>query len=146
MSLEDLRARLEELRRKRAGQPASLQSLLYKATRCPRSHIYIADPLFNLPNLEEVNLFLRLDKTNELPFETDKWDCDNYALLLHTKAMLYSHSKGENWAFGHCESNKYGGHQFNIVTLRPNNLVLFIEPQNDIFFTQPGKFKFIEIS
>lgn len=142
MSLEDLRARLDDLRRKRAGQPQSLQSLLYKATRCPRSHIHVPDPLMDLPSLEDVKLFLKLDKTNELPFITDKWDCDNYAATLRTKAMLYSKSIKKNWAFGECESNIYGGHRFNIVTVK-KRYVYFIEPQDDSFFTKTGKFKFI---
>lgn len=142
MSLEDLRKRLDDLRRKRAGQPASLESLLYKATRCPRSHIHVPDPLMTLPDLEEVKLFLELDKTDELPFIKDKFDCDNSSLLLHSNAMLYSHSKGENWAFGNCESDLHSGHRFNIVSVK-KGYVYFIEPQDDSFFTKTGKFKFI---
>ena len=142
MSLEDLRARLDELRRKRAGQPASLQSLLYKATRCPRSHIYVPDPLMDLPSLEDVKLFLKLDKTDELPFIKDKFDCDNYSGILRGKCLLYAQTRGENWAFGECETNKYGGHRFNLVVVKGGH-VYFIEPQNDGFFTNPGKFKFI---
>ena len=142
MSLEDLRRRLDEMRRKRAGQPRSLESILAKATRCSRSHIHVPDPLMTIPDLEDVEYFLKLDKTDELPFVKDKFDCDNSSLLLHSNAMLYSHSKGENWAFGNCESSKYGGHRFNVVVVKPKR-VLYIEPQSDGFFTQPGRFKFI---
>jgi hypothetical protein len=97
----------------------------------------------DLPTLGEVKAFLELDKTDELPFVVDKWDCDNFAALLRTKAMLYSKSLKKNWAFGECESNKYGGHRFNIVTVKPNAVAYFIEPQDDTFFTKTGKFKFI---
>lgn len=142
MSLEDLRRRLEDMRRGRAGAPTSLESILYRWTRCNRSHIYIPDPLMDLPELKEVKIFLELDKTNELPFETDKWDCDNYSALLRVKAMLYSHSKGENWAFGDAESNKYGGHRFNLFVAKGWQ-VYYVEPQDDTLFTKPGKFKFI---
>ena len=142
MSLEDLRKRLEDLRRKRIGQPQSLESLLYKATRCPRSHIHVPDPLMTLPRLEEVTLFLELDKTDQLPFIPDKFDCDNFAGALRGKAILYAQTKKESWAFGECESNKYGGHRFNIVTVKGGH-TLFIEPQDDSFFTKTGKFKFI---
>jgi hypothetical protein len=96
MSLEDLRKRLEDLRRKRAGQPQSLESLL----------------------------------------------CDNFAGALRGKAILYAQTKKESWAFGECESDKYGGHRFNIVTVKGKH-TLFIEPQEDRFFTKTGKFKFI---
>lgn len=95
-----------------------------------------------LPDLEDVKTFLKLDKTNKLPFIKDKFDCDNSSLLLHSNAMLYGHSKGENWAFGNCESDLYGGHRFNIVVLK-GDYVLYVEPQEDTFFTRPGRFKFI---
>jgi hypothetical protein len=95
-----------------------------------------------LPDLEDVKTFLKLDKTNKLPFIKDKFDCDNSSLLLHSNAMLYSHSKGENWAFGNCESDLYSGHRFNIVVLK-GDYVLYVEPQEDTFFTRPGHFKFI---
>ena len=140
MSLEDLRRRLEEMRRGRAGTHTSLESILYKQTRC--HHIYVPDPLMDLPNVKEVELFLELDKTNELPFETNKWDCDNYAALLRVKAMLYSKAKKKNWAFGECESNKYGGHRFNIFVAKDWR-VFYVEPQGDTFFTKARKFKFI---
>jgi hypothetical protein len=143
MSLEDLRARLEERIRARAGVPASLQSQVYKQTRCPHSHIHVPDPLMDLPSLEDVKRFLKLDKTDELPYIKDKFDCDNYSGVLRGKALLYAQSKGENWAFAECESNKYGGHRFNLVAVKPNATVYFIEPQDDSFFTQPGRFKFI---
>jgi len=96
----------------------------------------------DLPDVEEVELFLELDKTDELPFEVDEWDCDNYAALLRTKAMLYSRLKKKNWAFGECESNKYGGHRFNIFVAKDWR-VYFVEPQEDTFFTKTGRFKFI---
>ena len=143
MSLEDLRARLEEMRRKRAGAPTSLQSRIYRQTRCPHSHIYVPDPLMDLPSLEEVKLFLKLDKTDELPYIKDKFDCDNFSGALRGKAILYAQSKGENWAFAECESNKYGGHRFNLVAVKPDAIVYYVEPQSDTFFTQPGWFKFI---
>ena len=144
MSLEDLKKRLEELRRKRAGQPASLESLLYKATKCHISHIHVPDPLMDLPRLEDVKLFLELDKTDQLPFIEDNFDCDNFAGVLYGKALLYAQTKGKNWAFGICESDKFGGHRFNIVVVKPVR-VFFIEPQSDFFFTQPGRFKFITL-
>jgi hypothetical protein len=143
MSLEYLRRRLEEFKRKRTGNPTNLQYLVHRQTLCPMAHIYVPDPLMDLPALEEVKTFLKLDKTNELPFETDRWDCDNYAAVLRTKAMLYSKSIGKNWAFGECESNKYGDHRFNLVAVEPSAYVYYIEPQNDVIFTQPGQFKFI---
>lgn len=143
MSLEDLKRKLEDMRRGRAGTHTSLEFAIYKQTRCPMSRIYVPDPLMDLPVLEDVRIFLKLDKTNELPFVVDKWDCDNYAALLRTKAMLYSKSIKKNWAFGECESDKYGGHRFNIVTVKPNAFAYFIEPQTDRFFTKTGKFNFI---
>jgi hypothetical protein len=97
----------------------------------------------DLPSLEDVKLFLKLDKTDELPYIKDRFDCDNFSGVLRGKALLYGLSKGGNWAFGECESNKYGGHRFNLVVVKPNAKVYFIEPQTDTFFTQPGKFKFI---
>ena len=142
MSLEDLKRKLEQMRRGRAGAPTSLESIIYKQTRCPYSKIFVPDPLMDLPDLAEVELFLELDKTDQLPFVADKWDCDNYAAVLRTKAMLYSKSIKKNWAFGECESDRYGGHRFNIVVVKPRR-VLFIEPQDDSFFTKTGKFKFI---
>ena len=143
MSLEDLRARLEELRRNRAGQPHSLQSVLCKQTRCHYSHIYVPDPLFDLPSLADVKLFLELDKTDKLPFIEHKFDCDNFAGALRGRAILYAQTLGKNWPFGECESNKYGGHRFNLVSVKPNAYAFFIEPQDDTFFTKTGKFKFI---
>ena len=142
MSLEDLKRKLEEMRRGRAGAPTSLESVIYKQTRCPHSKIFVPDPLMDLPDLEEVGLFLKLDKTNELPFIVDKWDCDNYAGVLYGKFLIYALTKGKNWGFGICESDRYGGHRFNIVVVKPRR-VLFIEPQDDSFFTCPGRFKFI---
>jgi len=96
----------------------------------------------DLPSLDDVKLFLELDKTNELPFIKEKFDCDNFSGVLRGKALLYGQARGENWAFGDCESKKYGGHRFNLVVVNPD-IVYFIEPKNDTFFTQPGRFKFI---
>jgi hypothetical protein len=97
----------------------------------------------DLPSLNEVKTFLRLDETDKLPYIKDKFDCDNFSGVLRGKALLYSQSRGENWAFGDCESNKYGGHRFNLVVVKPNAMVYYIEPQTDRFFTQPGRFRFI---
>ena len=142
MSLEDLRARLDDLRRKRAGQSPSLESLFYIATRCPRSHIHVPDPLMDIPDLKDVELFLELDKTDQLPFIEHKFDCDNFAGVLYGKALLYAQTKGKNWAFGICESDKFGGHRFNTVVVKPMR-VMWIEPQDDTLFTITGRFKFI---
>ena len=142
MSLEDLRRKLDELRRKRAGQPQSLESLLYKASRCSRQHIHVPDPLMDFPTLEQAKLFLKLDKTDELPFIEHRWDCDNFAGALYGRAQLYSLPLGKNWAFGICESDKYNGHRFNTIVVKPKR-VLWIEPQDDTFFTKTGRFKFI---
>jgi hypothetical protein len=128
------------LRKKR--QPR-LETIIRRQTRCPRSRIFVPDPLMDLPSLDEVKLFLDLDKTDELPYIKDKFDCDNFSGVLRGKALLYGQSRGENWAFGDCESNKYGGHRFNLVVVKPNAMVYYIEPQTDTFFTQPGRFKFI---
>jgi hypothetical protein len=143
MSLQDLKDKLEEMKQKKERQSTSLKSKIYTQTRCPISHIYIPDPLMDLPTLEEVKIFLQLDKTDELPFIPDKFDCDNFAGALRGKAILYAATKKANWAFGECESDKHGGHRFNIVAVAPNAQVFYIEPQNDSFFTNPGRFKFI---
>ena len=127
-------------RRKRSSR---LETIIRNQTRCSRRHIHIPDPLMDLPRLEEVKLFLELDRTDELPYIKDKFDCDNFSGVLRGKALLYGQSKGENWAFGDCESNKYGGHRFNLVVTKPDNIVYYIEPQSDRFFTEPGRFKFI---
>jgi hypothetical protein len=96
----------------------------------------------DFPPLEEVKLFLKLDKTDELPFIEHRWDCDNFAGALYGRAQLYSLSLGKNWAFGICESDKFSGHRFNAVVVKPMR-VMWIEPQDDSFFTETGKFKFI---
>ena len=128
------------LRKKR---PLSLKTIIHRQTRCSRKHIHVPDPLMGLPDLEDVKLFLRLDKTDELPYIKDTFDCDNFSGVLRGKALLYAQSKGENWAFAECESDKYGGHRFNLVSVKPDAMVYYIEPQSDSFFTQPGRFKFI---
>ena len=133
---------LSSMLRRKKRQP-TLKTIIRDQTRCSRRHIHIPDPLMDLPSLEEVKEFLRLDRTDELPYIKDKFDCDNYSGVLRGKALLYGQARGENWAFGDCESNKYGGHRFNLVVVNPNAVVYFIEPQSDSFFTQPGRFKFI---
>ena len=141
MGLDELIARLDELKRKRAGRPPSLKFLVYKATKCPMSHIYIPDPNMDYPDINKVREFLVLDKTDQLPYIEHKWDCDNTAAVLRAKAMLYSRSIGENWAFAECESNIYGGHRFNLVVVKPAQ-ALYIEPQTDQFFDHPKRYKF----
>ena len=131
---------MQTLRKKR--QP-TLKNIVRNQTRCPRSRIYVPDPLMDLPSLEDVKLFLELDRTDELPYIKDNFDCDNFSGVLRGKALLYGLSIGENWAFADCESNKYGGHRFNLVAVKPDARVYYIEPQSDAFFTQPGRFKFI---
>lgn len=128
--------------RQKKRQPR-LETIVRRQTGCSRRHIHVPDPLMDLPSLEDVKLFLRLDKTDELPYMKDKFDCDNFAGVLYGKALLYGQTKGEDWAFGIGESNKYGGHRFNLVAVKPNTMVYYIEPQSDSFFTQPGRFKFI---
>jgi hypothetical protein len=141
LNLEDLKGLNLLKRRKR--RPPRLKTIVRRQTHCSGSRIYVPDPLMDLPYLEDVKVFLRLDKTNELPYIEDKFDCDNFSGALRGKAILYAQLKGKNWAFAECESNKYGGHRFNLVAVKPDAMVYYIEPQSDSFFTHPGKFKFI---
>lgn len=127
----------------RKRRPPTLERIIHDQTRCSRRHIHIPDPLMDLPSVEEVKLFLKLDKTDALPYIKHNFDCDNFSGVLRGKALLYAQARSENWAFGDCESNKYGGHRFNLVVCKPNALVYYIEPKTDSFFTQPGRFKFI---
>lgn len=141
MTLEDLRKKLEELQHRRIKKTNSLEYIIHKQTKCPISRIYVPDEFMDLPDLKDVKLFLKLDKTNQLPYIPEKFDCDNFSGVLRAKAMLYS--EDENWTFGECETNKYGGHRFNFTCVKPNAQIYYIEPKTDSFFTNPGKFKFL---
>lgn len=140
MSLADLRERLAELRRRRAGAPKSLKIIVARQTKCPISKIYIGDRHIDLPSEEEVKEFLRKDKTNELEY-APPFDCEDFSLRLHYMAKMYGfHEKKSNWAFGNTWSQ---GHGFNLVCVKPNARVIFIEPQSDRYTVPHSKLRFI---
>ena len=140
MSLEDLRRRLEEMRRGRAGVQKSLKSIVARQTKCVRSNIFIGDRHLDLPTEDEVKEFLKKDKTNELEY-APPFDCEDFSLRLHYMGKMFGfHEKGANWAFANTWSQ---GHGFNLVCVKPDARVIFLEPQSDRYTVPHSKLRFI---
>lgn len=128
MSLEDLRERLAELRRRRAGAPKSLKSVVARQTKCPMSKIYVPDKHLSLVPEEAFKAFLVTDKTNEAKYSVD-WNCDDFARNLYNNVRNWGlKEKNANYAFALVWTQR---HALNGYAREPDGRFIFLEPQTD---------------
>lgn len=108
----------------------SMKQLLWTKTKCPPQHIHVTDRHLDLITREELDEFLMLDKTNEIPYVGEKFDCDDYALRLwYLGKTWFRAEKNKNAAIGYVITE---GHALNICVLQgPPIKVVWVEPQTD---------------
>lgn len=128
MSLQDLRERLAELRRRRAGAPKSLKSIVARQTKTPMSKIYVPDKHLSLVPEEALKAFLEKDKTDKAQYSVD-WDCDDYARNLFNNVRNWGlKDMNANYAFALVWTQR---HALNGFAREPDGKFVWIEPQTD---------------
>ena len=128
MSLADLRRRLEEMRRRRAGATKSLKVLVARQTKCAMSKIFIPDKHLDYVPESALKVFLVKDKTDRMQYSSD-WNCDDFARNLYNNVR--------NWGLKEMNANyAYAlvwtqGHALNGYAREPDGKFIFLEPQTD---------------
>jgi len=101
-------------------------------------NIWLNDPEYDYPTLDEIKAVLELDNTDRLAAHGYRFDCDDFALQLCAAVSKY---RGENaqgdgpapWPFGQAKVRKYRGkkeyHCLNLCLLETD--IILIEPQDD---------------
>ena len=87
----------------------------------------IADKTYILPRKEQIENFLLSDSTNRYKYQTEMFDCDDFAMVLLGRLR----ERFPNFAIGFAAS---GEHAFNFFIDNTRKLWL-IEPQTDKIFT-----------
>jgi len=87
----------------------------------------IADKTYILPKKEQIEAFLKQDKTNLYKYQPETFDCDDFAMILLGKLR----ENFPNFAIGFAASED---HAFNFF-IDCHKKVWIIEPQNDRIFT-----------
>lgn len=120
--LDDL---LERMGKKK--QP-TLRSLLRKQTGISYRNIYVSDKYIDLISDEDMDTFLKLDKSNELPWKPEIFDCDDISrVFLNSAKIWFYKEKNINAAVGWIWTAR---HAFNFYINQALKIV-FIEPSTD---------------
>ena len=128
MGLNELIARLEELKRKRAGEPSSLKFLVSKQTKTPMSKIHVPDKHLSLVPEEALMAFLVIDKTDEAKYSVD-WNCDDFARNLWNNVRNWGLKEmNANYAFALVWTQ---AHALCGYAREPDGKFIFLEPQTD---------------
>ena len=128
MSLEDLRRRLEEMRRGRAGVQKSLKSVVSRQTGTPMSKIHIPDKHLDLVPEVPLDEFLALDRTDEAKCSV-KWNCDDFARNLWNNVRNWGlREKNSNYAFALVWIQN---HALCGYVREPDAKFVWVEPQTD---------------
>lgn len=92
-----------------------------------RTEILAPRELRNFSSIEELELFLAEDNTNEYEYISNEFDCDDFALMLQRNAL-------EKGYIINCQT-LFTAHVLNMVII--NNEIYYIEPMTDeiIFLT-----------
>ena len=92
--------------------------------RFPEGELYLSDSMYLLSNKADISKFLQQDATNKYKYQSEKYDCDDFAVRLWGQFTipLWSHL-----AFGMVWTNL---HALNILVTEDLE-VLFVEPQSD---------------
>ena len=93
----------------------------------------VYDSMYSTLSLNFTNKFLKLDDTNLYNYQIDKFDCDNYAVLLMSRFIEYNYHLDipYNFAIGLCNQKTHIINWFIDNELK----IRCIEPQNDTIFT-----------
>lgn len=99
------------------------------------AQVFLGDREYWVPTFESVQNFLSQDGISSRDYVIEKFDCDDFALLLHAAVRVYTLERDYlPWAFGEVW---VPGHALNWVLLRECDCVppvlRFIEPQFDRF-------------
>lgn len=111
----------------------TLKRVLSKELPCSRRRIFVADKHLDPITDQAMREFMVQDTTNELLYQEELQDCDNYALYFLANAKFWFAKKGINamvgliWTY---LSKDEEAHAF-IFSVKPNFKVTFWEPQTD---------------
>lgn len=99
---------------------------LYKLLRdaFPEASIYLSDKVYNLCNLEDIEEFLKQDKTNHSKYVPEDYDCDDFSYRLMGQFSIPGWS---SLAFGIFWSDVHALNAF----IDQNLDFWYIEPQSD---------------
>tara|TARA_B100000401_G_scaffold437816_1_gene384374 strand:- start:3212 stop:3709 length:498 start_codon:yes stop_codon:yes gene_type:complete len=93
----------------------------------------VYDKMYSTLSLNFTKKFLKLDDTDLYNYQLDKFDCDNYAILLMSRFIEYNYHINipYNFAIGLCNQKTHVINWFidNEMKIR------CIEPQNDTIFS-----------
>lgn len=101
-------------------------------------HYVVYDNMYTTIDIEYMEYFLKQDNLNSYKYKIDKFDCDNFAIILMSRLLElnYNLDISYNFAIGVCNQ------QLHVINwfIDTNLTVRCIEPQNDtIFFCDVGK-------
>lgn len=91
------------------------------------ANIFYTDLTYQVFTVQDLQRFLKMDNTDKMKYVADKWDCDNFAVLLYAMAEIAMPGCcfGELWA-----STPNGMHAVNFFVDNLNRFYT-IEPQSD---------------
>ena len=111
----------------RSGQ--YLRSLLH--AEYPNANIRIADKDYSAPTREEFEAWLKVDPTNKMVYQSDWWDCDDFARAIMCQIFAIGHEYKTSITAAYCEGYALGGyHAFNILIDNADKIWI-VEPQSD---------------
>lgn len=127
-----------------------LAGFLY--SKFPTAMIYISDTTYNIISLEEFKRFLSKDRTDELVYEEDSMDCDDFATRLMgviresgwSNILLAEVSSTTPW-LEYSEQSFGVSHRYNLFITKEEGelIVYYVEPQSDEVIPFPTELKYI---
>lgn len=116
----------------------TMRNFLSERTGLNRETISLSDAKYYIIDWEKWEQIIGLDMIDELIYETDVMDCDNFAFLFTARAANVYRINSAGVAFGgiyNKDTGKYiGRHAFNMITTIDNGImnVRVYEPMNDL--------------
>lgn len=101
------------------------------------NELKIARRVYKYTSLEEVQRWASFDPTNEIPYRTNEFNCENYALLDMAQFRAEDNFTFSNGAFGFCWGYAFinGTHIYHAWNIcYADGKLYFLEPQSDSIF------------
>lgn len=129
-----------------------VRDILTQQLRC--NHLHIGDSAYGSYSIEELRAFLASDNVNKLKYHKNRFDCDNFALVLAGREAEYfanaSGEVGSTFGIVHGDirkdekSDKTRPHAVNVF-IDDHGKVWLIEPQTDEIYapTKNSTFWFV---
>ena len=113
--------------RHRSGQ--HLRLVLQK--QFPNAQIRIPDTNLSTPSLKDVEAWLRKDLTSEKKYQTEWYDCEDFAREIRCKMFKIGQAYKTTIAIAYCEGYTLNGYHGYNMLIDDRDQVYIIEPQND---------------